>query len=67
MFEPLHRATNVGNIAGTGLGLVITKDAVEMHDGTIDVESQSNIGTTVTIRLPVKFETENYNEDDLRY
>ncbi len=67
MFEPFHRATHVGNIAGAGLRRVITKDAVEMHGDTIAVKSLSDIGTTVTIRLPVKFETENNNEDDLRY
>lgn len=53
LFEPFHRAANVGNIAGTGLGLVITKEAVELHGGTISVDSQVNQGTTFVIQLPV--------------
>jgi len=53
LFEPFHRATNVGSISGTGLGLVITKEAVDMHRGTITVESQLGIGTTFTVRIPV--------------
>jgi PAS domain S-box-containing protein len=39
LFQPFHRAGNVGTIAGTGLGLVITKEAIELHNGVITVES----------------------------
>lgn len=53
LFEPFHRAANVGNISGTGLGLVITKEAVELHGGTISVNSRVNQGTTFVIQLPV--------------
>jgi hypothetical protein len=38
---------------GTGLGLALTKRLVEMHGGTIDVESKLGIGTTFTVRIPV--------------
>ena len=54
LFEPFHRANNVGNISGTGLGLVITKEAVEAHSGTITVESSVDSGTTFIVMLPVK-------------
>ena len=37
---------------GTGLGLPLAKDLVELHGGTLTIESQVNVGTTVTIELP---------------
>ena len=52
LFEPFHRASNVGVIQGTGLGLAIVKSAVEMHGGTIDVNSVAGQGTAFTICLP---------------
>lgn len=53
LFDAFHRAENVGTISGTGLGLTITKESVELHGGTIMVESQENRGTTFTITLPI--------------
>ncbi len=53
LFEVFHRAKNVGNVSGTGLGLAIVKLAVEAHGGTITIESQVNVGTAVTISIPV--------------
>jgi signal transduction histidine kinase len=63
LFEPFHRATNVGAISGTGLGLVITKESVELHQGTISVESQVNLGTNLTIRLPIHIADNNQNNE----
>ena len=53
LFDSFHRAGNVGSIPGTGLGMAITKRAIDLHQGTITIESQIEIGTTFTVTLPV--------------
>jgi PAS domain S-box-containing protein len=53
MFEAFHRARNVTDIAGSGLGLLITKRCVELHGGSIGFESAAGEGTAFTVRLPV--------------
>jgi PAS domain S-box-containing protein len=52
LFEPFHRASNVGKAEGTGLGLAIVKQYVELHGGRIAVESEVGKGSTFTIMLP---------------
>jgi two-component system cell cycle sensor histidine kinase PleC len=37
---------------GSGLGLAITKELVEMHGGTLLIDSNVGEGTTVTVRMP---------------
>ncbi len=37
---------------GTGLGLPLSKSLAEMHGGSLDIQSQVDVGTTVTVRLP---------------
>ncbi|MFN8549719.1 MAG: PAS domain S-box protein [Candidatus Eisenbacteria bacterium] len=52
LFEEFHRASNVGSITGTGLGLPIVKRSVELHGGTIEVVSELGVGTEVIVALP---------------
>lgn len=52
-FERLDTEIN-SNIEGTGLGLVITKKLVELMNGTIEVSSKYNVGSTFLVKLPQK-------------
>jgi signal transduction histidine kinase len=52
LFESFHRAGNVGQIPGTGLGLTIVKKFVDMHGGKIALNSEVGVGTTLTVTLP---------------
>lgn len=51
LFERFHRGANVGTIAGTGIGLHIVKECVELHQGTIEVTSHPGEGTRFVVRL----------------
>lgn len=51
IFDP-YFTTKQGK-SGTGLGLFITKKVVEDHNGSIKVDSTPDIGTTITLRLPL--------------
>jgi PAS domain S-box-containing protein len=52
IFEPFHRNKNADSIPGTGLGLSIVKRAVDLHQGTINVESEIGKGTTFIVKIP---------------
>jgi PAS domain S-box-containing protein len=52
IFDGFHRGRNVGSIQGTGLGLAVVKQVVDIHGGNIDFESELNQGTTFTIKFP---------------
>lgn len=51
LFQTFYRASNVENIKGTGLGLTIVKQFVELHGGNLFVESAENSGTCFTFEL----------------
>ncbi len=53
VFERFYRADTSGKISGTGLGMSIVQEIIELHGGKVTVESQFNQGTTVTIWLPL--------------
>ena len=64
IFERFYRLddSRARDTGGTGLGLAITKEAVLMHNGTIDVANVSDIGSVFTIRLPYKITIGGQNE-----
>jgi PAS domain S-box-containing protein len=53
IFEHFYRAHNVGMIIGTGLGMAIIKNSVDILGGTIQLTSIENKGTTVQVKLPI--------------
>jgi PAS domain S-box-containing protein len=54
IFDRFQRGSNVVNrIAGTGLGLAGVRKMVEMHGGSIGVDSQEGVGSTFTLELPM--------------
>jgi signal transduction histidine kinase len=50
LFKPYF---TYGKPEGTGLGLTLAKKIIESHNGNIEIHSKENIGTTVTLYLPV--------------
>jgi len=55
-FERFFRADDSGNIPGTGLGLSLVKEIVELHGGRVELESTLGEGTRITLWLPVSGE-----------
>ena len=57
VFQAFHRARNVRQISGTGLGLVIVKRCATLHGGAVRFRSREGEGTTFTVTLPLFRET----------
>ena len=61
VFERFYQADTSSKNQGTGLGLALTKELVELHQGKIHVESNPSIGTRFSVILPLgKDHLENY-------
>ncbi len=52
IFEMFYRGRGVGTISGTGLGLSIVRESVQLHHGSIEVDSAVGQGSTFTVRIP---------------
>lgn len=52
LFERYHRGSNVSGIVGTGVGLYLVKTAIDLHHGSIEVQSSEGEGSRFTVRLP---------------
>ena len=54
MFTRYFRASTASGIGGTGIGLTVVKQFIEMHHGKIDLDSTLNEGSTFTVGLPIR-------------
>ncbi len=53
IFSKYFRASTAGGIPGTGLGLNLVRQIAELHSGYASIKSQVDVGTTITIKLPI--------------
>lgn len=60
IFEPFEREENstISKIQGTGLGMAITKNIVDMMNGTIDIQSEQGMGTQCTVTFTFRLNAE---------
>lgn len=60
IFDPFERerSSTVSRIQGTGLGMAITKNIIDMMGGTIEVNSEKGVGTEFIIRLTLRLQSE---------
>ena len=68
IFEPFERETTVtqSGIQGSGLGMAITKNIIEMMSGTIKVESEMGKGSTFTVELSLKLQDVEKNAEQIK-
>ena len=68
IFEPFEReaSTTKTGIEGTGLGMAITKNIVEMMNGTISVESEVGKGSVFTVELTLKLQDTEKNAEQIK-
>jgi signal transduction histidine kinase len=60
--QRFFRASTAGDVSGTGLGIAITQELVELHMGTLEVESEVGSGSIFRIRIPGGLEARSVGE-----
>lgn len=68
VFEPFEResTTTKSGIQGTGLGMAITKNIIEMMNGKVSVESEVGKGSTFTVNLSLKLQDVEKNAEQIK-
>lgn len=68
IFEPFERerSSTVSKIQGTGLGMAITKNIIDMMGGTIEVHTEQGKGTEFVIRLTLRLQTGSRNVERIK-
>jgi len=62
IFEPFYTTKPPG--IGTGLGMSVSYGIIQAHNGTIEAHSEPEVGTTISIRLPLLLRLSLFTEDD---
>lgn len=67
IFEPFERENNTthSGVQGTGLGMAITKNIVDMMDGSIEVNSEQGVGTEFRVCVSFRLNTETKEQKDI--
>lgn len=68
IFEPFERerTSTVSKIQGTGLGMAISKNIIDMMGGTIEVHTEKNKGTEFVIRIALRLQSEHRSVEKLK-
>jgi signal transduction histidine kinase len=53
VFEPFFRASNTSDFEGYGVGLPLSLNIIQLHKGSISIQTQEGIGTEILVRLPI--------------
>lgn len=61
IFEPFYRGINNKKTPGSGIGLSLVRRIIELHRGTIQVESVPHRSTHFTVQFPVKSQSKRFN------
>lgn len=68
IFEPFERerTSTVSKIPGTGLGMAISKNIIDMMGGTIEVQTEQGTGTEFIIRLALRLQSERHSFEKIK-